>query len=428
MDTSAPYRSLRLISSPEEHAVVKGMLQAQGFTLEPEPFHATCLRTRESRPPLGSTLAAFFGCIYIQDRASMLPPLALEQAMGTLRGAAVLDMCASPGGKTSFLAQLAGPQGFVLANEPNRDRGQTLRRNVTRMNLANTAVCHYPGEQLPLPDATFGAILLDPPCSGWGTAEKHPKVNKLWKGEKIVPLENIQRRLLQEASRLLAPGGRLVYSTCTTNQKENEEQVLWAMEHCGLEQHPLTPLEGLAFAPSPLPEVQGCLRIDQERSQAQGHFAACLGKPGATGDEPRHQGFLPGGALDPVMLQGPWQWERLGPGQVRRFGDIAHFVHQLAEELLPEDLRWQGLPLGRVGGGIFREFPRARLLLPPNPAHGDLVFDDPAPIQRLLTGQSLETGDEASHGTCGLYFRSDQGTLGLGWLRRKGRRALWSER
>ncbi len=220
MDTSAPYRSLRLISSPEEHAVVKGMLQAQGFTLEPEPFHATCLRTRESRPPLGSTLAAFFGCIYIQDRASMLPPLALEQAMGTLRGAAVLDMCASPGGKTSFLAQLAGPQGFVLANEPNRDRGQTLRRNVTRMNLANTAVCHYPGEQLPLPDATFGAILLDPPCSGWGTAEKHPKVNKLWKGEKIVPLENIQRRLLQEASRLLAPGGRLVYSTCTTNQKE----------------------------------------------------------------------------------------------------------------------------------------------------------------------------------------------------------------
>lgn len=405
------------------------MLTAQGITLEPEAFSDSCHRAREASTALGSTLAAFFGCVYIQDRASMLPPLALMQARGgSLQGVAILDMCASPGGKSSFLAQLAGSAGFVLSNEPNRERAQTLRRNLTRMNLANTASCQYSGERLPLPDASWTDILLDPPCSGWGTAEKNPQVHRLWREEKIDPLVKLQRLLLREAARLLAPGGRLVYSTCTTNWRENEEQVLWAMAECGLELAPLHPLPGLACEPSVLPEAQGCLRIDQERSQAQGHFAACLAKPGTAAPLPVSDANLPGEAPPADILAGLWRLERLGPGAPRRFLDTVHFVHRTAQDLLPGDFRWQGLPLGRVSGAGFREFARARLLLPAEPDAEAMVFDSPEPIRRLLSGQSLEARAGGGRGSCGLYYAAGGSVLGLGWLRRKGKRVLWSER
>ena len=106
----------------------------------------------------------------------MLPPLAL----GPQPGARVLDMCASPGSKTGLLAQLTGPHGLVLGNEPNSSRLATLRRNLQQLNLLQTVTCCCPGEQLPLPDASWDLILLDPPCSGWGTTDRHPSVLKLW--------------------------------------------------------------------------------------------------------------------------------------------------------------------------------------------------------------------------------------------------------
>ena len=246
-----------------------------------EPFSGLAYSTETGVQGLGASLAAEFGLIYIQDRSSMLPPLALENAFPNgLQGKCVLDMCSSPGGKSGFLAQLTGPEGCVLANEPNPERLATLRRNLQRLNLLNTATCHYPGESLPLPDACFEAILLDPPCSGWGTVEKHPRVKKLWKGDKILPLVKLQRRLLAEAARLLVPGGRMTYSTCTTNPAENEEQLAWAQQELGLQLLPLPPFPGFSFEPPGIPEANGSLRVDSRLSDAQGFFISLLAKPG----------------------------------------------------------------------------------------------------------------------------------------------------
>ena len=96
----------------------------------------------------------------------MLPPLALAPAPGS----AALDMCASPGRKTGFLAQLVGRTGFVLGNEPSPTRLGTLRANLHQLNLIQAATCSYSGDALPLRPGSWDAILLDPPCSGWGTA------------------------------------------------------------------------------------------------------------------------------------------------------------------------------------------------------------------------------------------------------------------
>ena len=266
-------RSFRLVCPPSATPLVEALLRAQGYVFAPEPFSPFCRRLLAEPRPLGSSLAAFFGYIYIQDRSSMLPPLALNPAPG----AAVLDMCASPGSKTGFLAQLTGPTGFVLGNEPTPARLGTLRANLHQMNLLHAATCAYSGDALPLRPQSWRAILLDPPCSGWGTAAKHPQVLRLWRGDKIDNLTALQRRLLRQAARLLAQGGRLVYSTCTTNTAENEAQVHFAEEELGLVRVPLPPFPGFVWEEQPGGE--GTLRVDGERSGAQGFYVALLKNP-----------------------------------------------------------------------------------------------------------------------------------------------------
>lgn len=141
-------RSFRLVCPPEQMPQVESLLRAQGYEFEPEPFSPFCRRLLCEPRPLGSSLAAFFGYIYIQDRSSMLPPLALAPRQGE----AVLDMCASPGSKTGFLGQLTGPDGFVLGNELSRARLATLRANLHACNLPHVGTCSFEG-QAPAPDA-----------------------------------------------------------------------------------------------------------------------------------------------------------------------------------------------------------------------------------------------------------------------------------
>lgn len=269
-----PLRSFRLVCKAREIPLVEGLLAAQGFRFEPEPFSPLARRLVHEPLPLGASLAATFGYIYIQDRSSMLPPLALCPE----EGASVLDMCASPGSKTGLLGQLTGMEGFVLGNEPSRNRLATLRRNLNSLNLFNCGTTSNPGENLPLPDGRWPYILLDPPCSGWGTAEKNPKVLELWQGDKVKPLIGLQRRLLVEAGRLLKPGGLMVYSTCTTNVEENEEQVRYSRDELGFTFLPLAPLPGFTFAEPALPGFSGVLRVEAGED-GQGFFVALLQKP-----------------------------------------------------------------------------------------------------------------------------------------------------
>ncbi len=364
----------------------------------------------------------------------MLPPLALESAFASgLRGKCILDMCSSPGGKSGLLAQLAGPEGCVLANEPNPERLATLRRNLQRLNLLNAATCHYPGETLPLPDACLEAISLDPPCSGWGTVEKHPRVKKLWKGDKILPLVKLQRRLLAEAARLLAPGGRMTYSTCTTNPAENEEQLAWAQQELGLELLPLAPFPGFSFERPVLDEAAGSLRVDGEQSDAQGFFIALLAKPGepASFEAVETDSGIPATGelldLEPLVDQGA-DIRPLENGQAARFGERVFWLHDQLIELLPANFRWQGFPLGKYSKAGLRLHPRLRLLLPGADACADgnaLRIEDISPLRALLSGQSLELhSGEKTSGLTGLYFNS----LPLAWLTVKGKRAIWSGR
>jgi 16S rRNA (cytosine1407-C5)-methyltransferase len=236
---------------------VEELLAAQGFTCEAEPYHPAARRLLAEPFPLGSSLAAAFGLIYIQDRSSMLPPAMLGAAPGDL----CLDMCASPGGKTGLLAGETGPEGFVLAAEASRARLATLRQNLRRTNAANTATIGVESQRLALAPARFDAILLDPPCSGWGTVDKNPGVLELWTPEKAETLVRLQRELLARAAELLRPGGRLMFSTCTTNVRENEEPAAWPLKTLPLALDPLPAPPGFAPVPLELPGLSGVLRV-----------------------------------------------------------------------------------------------------------------------------------------------------------------------
>jgi len=439
-------RSFRITTAPDQAVLVEALLTAQGFAFEPEPFLASARRLTHEPFPLGSSLAASFGLIYIQDRSSMLPPAMLGARPGDL----CLDMCASPGGKTGILALAVGREGFVLAAEASRDRLATLRQNLRRMNAAGVATAGAEAQHLPLPLESLDCVLLDPPCSGWGTADKNPLVMTLWTPEKAETLVRLQRTLLAHAATLLKPGGTLMYSTCTTHVRENEEQAAWALSELPLALSPLPAPLGFTPREPALPGLSGVLRVGGTKADQEAEQRA-----GATEDSGGGQGFFlarfvkqGGGALDAqgedgagreveigghelsakdLAAAGPLAPGNLPPGELRDFGGKVYFLHEQALSLMGRSpgLRWQGFPLGSASAGRFRPDPRARLLLPPAatlPPDMRLDVDEPQAILDLLTGRSLDLPGTGN--LVGLYFQG----LALGLLTRKGRRLLWSDR
>jgi 16S rRNA (cytosine1407-C5)-methyltransferase len=415
-------RSFRVTALPEHAARVRDLLAAQGFAFEPEPFSPLAWRLVHEPMPLGRSLAAFFGCVYIQDRASMLPPLLLAPQPGDM----ALDLCASPGSKTGLLAQLTGNRGLALGNEPNSVRLTTLRRNLQQLNLFQTATCCYPGQRLPLPDASWRLILLDPPCSGWGAANRHPGVLRLWQGDKVLPLIRLQQALLREAARLLRPGGRLIYSTCTTNAAENEAQARFAGDRLGLVLQPLAPPPGFACRAPALPGVDGVLRVDEDASQSQGFFLAGFTAPGRQEPAPE---------TPPESLAAPWTPlppERLAeagldpallpPGEAGVFGEAVYILPRPALDFLPRSLRWQGMTLGKFSGGLLRPAGGLRALATGEAGPARVDIDDIAALCSLIEGRSLNLG---LPGRLARLFWRD---LPLGLLAVKSGRAMLSVR
>lgn len=175
-------------------------------------------------PPLSSLASFNTGGFYVQDPSTLLAPIALEP----LPGHHILDACAAPGGKTSFLAQLAANQAFITAWDTSPDRLRRLQENLQRLGVAGVTVAA--ADWSAAPRARFDRILLDVPCSNTGVVRRRVELRWRLQPQEIQRLAREQRQLLNQAARMLRPGGRLVYSTCSVEPEENEAVVqafLW---------------------------------------------------------------------------------------------------------------------------------------------------------------------------------------------------------
>tara|TARA_B100000941_G_scaffold4049_1_gene2603 strand:+ start:368 stop:2008 length:1641 start_codon:yes stop_codon:yes gene_type:complete len=162
------------------------------------------------------------GRITRQEAVSMLPVLALDPTPGQI----VLDLCASPGSKTTQICEHLGDSGAVIANEVISGRVNTLVTNVQRHASRTVVVVHHDGRHIPkVPGSGFDGVLVDVPCTGSGTTRKNPDVWGKWRPSSGRSLHSLQYDLLSRAIAVAKPGGRVVYSTCSLDPIENEAVV-----------------------------------------------------------------------------------------------------------------------------------------------------------------------------------------------------------
>lgn len=174
------------------------------------------------------------GQIYVQEPSSMIAVCASEIEKEK-RALKVLDLCSAPGGKTSQIACRVSEDSIIFANEIIRNRADILQSNIERQGFKNVVVLNEEPKDLLYFKGFFDYVFVDAPCSGEGMFRKNPGAILEWSKDNVEMCASRQKEILEIAQRLLAEDGKLVYSTCTFNEKEDEEIVKWLIEEFGFE-------------------------------------------------------------------------------------------------------------------------------------------------------------------------------------------------
>ena len=169
------------------------------------------------------------GAMYSQEANSMLLAQVFKHILPELKAPVVLDLCAAPGGKSLVLSTLLPEDGLLVSNEIIPQRLSILRENLDKWGLANGLTMGLSPEKIPF-SGQLDVIVVDAPCSGEGLFRRQLSYRDEWKSSFAGVCASKQEEILEEAHRLLKPGGFLIYSTCTYNSKENEQQLLTFLE------------------------------------------------------------------------------------------------------------------------------------------------------------------------------------------------------
>ena len=170
------------------------------------------------------------GCYYVQEAASMFVTHIIRRVDAPTPKRA-LDLCAAPGGKSTALLSVLPDDCTLVSNEPISNRAQILLENITKWGYPNSIVTNNYPRDFRKAKLTFDLILCDVPCSGEGMFRKDPATIGEWSQQNVEKCWRLQREIVADAWECLAPGGLLIYSTCTFNLKENEENVRWILEN-----------------------------------------------------------------------------------------------------------------------------------------------------------------------------------------------------
>ena len=233
------------------------LAERPSFTLDPR-FHA--------------------GAYYVQEAASMFIEQAYRQIERDFTPTRLLDLCAAPGGKSTLWRSLLPDGALLVANEPIRQRAQILAENLTKWGHPDVVTTSaYPAEFAPL-RGFFDVIAADVPCSGEGMFRKDEGARAEWSPAAVETCAARQRAILTDIWDCLREGGYLVYSTCTFNRTENEDNVRFVCEELGAEVVPIPTDEAWGIAPDTTAGGQAVYHFFPHRTQGEGLFLALLRK------------------------------------------------------------------------------------------------------------------------------------------------------
>ncbi|WP_243108281.1 RsmF rRNA methyltransferase first C-terminal domain-containing protein [Butyrivibrio sp. X503] len=217
------------------------------------------------------------GLYYIQEPSAMAPVAYLDVHPGEK----ILDLCAAPGGKTTQIACKLQGEGLLVTNEIGKDRAKILSLNIERLGISNAMVLNETPQHLSeVFEGYFDKILIDAPCSGEGMFRKNDNAADEWSYENVLACAQRQAQILDLASKMLLPGGRIVYSTCTFSKEENEDNI-----------------EGFLSRHGDFKEVDR-RRLWPHKDNGEGHFLCVLQRDGELVSDGNK--YIPGGKNIPV--------------------------------------------------------------------------------------------------------------------------------
>lgn len=170
------------------------------------------------------------GTYYVQEASSIFLEQTIKQTVNLNNELKVLDLCASPGGKSTLINSLINEKSFLLANEVIKTRVGALCENLTKWGQANVVVTNNDAQDFTALQHYFDLIVVDAPCSGSGLFRKQADALEHWSDENVGHCALRQKRILADIYNSLKPGGILVYSTCSYSTEENENIVSWLIE------------------------------------------------------------------------------------------------------------------------------------------------------------------------------------------------------
>lgn len=229
------------------------------------------------------------GLYYIQEPSAMTPANLLPIEPGDK----VLDLCAAPGGKSTELAAKLKGEGLLVANDISNSRAKALLKNIELFGVPNAViVSETPAKLANYFEGYFDKILVDAPCSGEGMFRKSPSIMKNWEQYGVDYYNKLQKEIILFAAKMLRPGGKMLYSTCTFSPEENEGTIKYLLENCP-EFHVLNPIEhktnkekvsyeGFSYGKPEwvdgTEELKNCIRLWPHKIHGEGHFITLLEK------------------------------------------------------------------------------------------------------------------------------------------------------
>jgi len=276
-------RSIRVNTLMASVKEVKKTIEAKGWKLEQIPW---CKEgfwiSHPERRDVGNLWEHHLGQVYVQEAASMIPPIVLDPQPGEI----VLDLCAAPGSKTTQMGAMMQNKGLIVANDYKGERLQSLGINLQKSMLTNVIVSLMSGERMK--GLQFDKILVDAPCSGTGAIRKSLKTINIWNPHMITKLAQQQKAILENAFSILKPDGELVYSTCSVEPEEDEGVVDYLINKYPNAQVLKVKTPGLKTSPAVLefegkkynPQIKNTLRIWPQDNDTEGFFVAKIKKKG----------------------------------------------------------------------------------------------------------------------------------------------------